>query len=157
MKTSYVVVGIIVIVLIIGGVMLSERSEVAAPTEGEVGEAAMEDKEEGAMMEKKEGEAMMEKGDAMMAKEMAVTYTGLGFSPNLLTVKVGTKVMFENQSGREMWVASAVHPTHQELPGFDQGTPVAKGGTYGYTFNRVGTWKYHNHQNPGDRASVVVQ
>jgi hypothetical protein len=55
-----------------------------------------------------------------------------------------------------MWVASAVHPTHQLLPGFDQLASVAKGGTYEYSFAKVGTWKYHNHMKPTDFGGVVV-
>jgi plastocyanin len=85
-----------------------------------------------------------------------VAYTDTGFSPSPLTVNVGTKVAFVNESTKGMWVASAVHPTHQLLPGFDQLKSVTKGGTYEYTFVKVGTWKYHNHVAPGDTGSVVV-
>lgn len=85
-----------------------------------------------------------------------VSYGATGFSPASLTVKVGTKVAFVNDSGKAMRVASAVHPTHQLLPGFDQLKSIAKGGTYEYTFAKVGTWKYHNHVSPGDTGSVVV-
>jgi hypothetical protein len=55
-----------------------------------------------------------------------------------------------------MWVASAVHPTHLLLPGFDELKSTGKGGTYEYTFVKVGTWQYHNHVNPSDTGSVVV-
>lgn len=85
-----------------------------------------------------------------------VTYTGTGFSPLTVTVKVGSTVTFVNESNRGMWVASAVHPTHQLLPGFDQLTSVETGGTYEYAFTKVGTWKYHNHRNPADTATVIV-
>lgn len=85
-----------------------------------------------------------------------VSYTDTGFAPNTLTVKKGTNVTFTNQSSKGMWVASALHPTHQLLPGFDQLKSVARGGTYEYTFDKVGTWKYHNHVNPADTGTVVV-
>jgi len=87
---------------------------------------------------------------------VVVTYTDSGFSPSPLSVKVGTTVTFVNESGRGMWVASAVHPTHQLLPGLDQLKSVAKGGSYEYTFTKAGTWKYHNHSVPGNTGSVVV-
>ena len=116
----------------------------------------MEGKEESAMMGKKEGEVMMEKGEAMMEKSI-VTYSSAGFSPNSLTVKVGTTVTFKNGGSEPMWIASAFHPIHRELPGFDQLKSVGNGGTYEYTFDKAGTWKYHNHLNPGHGGSVTVQ
>lgn len=89
-------------------------------------------------------------------ERVTVTYSDSGFLPKEITVKVGTNVSFLNQSSRGMWVASAVHPTHQLLPGFDQLASVSKGGTYDYTFAKVGTWKYHNHVNATDIGTVVV-
>lgn len=85
-----------------------------------------------------------------------VTYTDTGFAPATVTVKKGTTVTFVNGSTKSMWVASAVHPTHQLLPGFDQLKSVAKNGMYEYTFAKVGTWKYHNHMNASDTGSVIV-
>ena len=96
----------------------------------------------------------MEKGGAATGTD--VTYTNNGFVPNVLTVNVGTAVTFTNVSVRSMWVASALHPTHQILPGFDELASVAKGGTYTYTFAKVGTWKYHNHVGPSDTGTVIV-
>lgn len=93
-------------------------------------------------------------GDAM--ERSTVAYTDGGFAPNTLTVKKGTNVTFTNQSSKGMWVASALHPTHQLLPGFDQLKSVANGGTYEYTFEKVGTWKYHNHVAASDTGTVVV-
>lgn len=85
-----------------------------------------------------------------------VTYTANGFNPKTVTVKSGTTVVFMNDSLQVMWVASAVHPTHQLLPGFDQLTSVGRGGSYEYTFTKVGMWKYHNHVNPADTGTVEV-
>lgn len=98
----------------------------------------------------------MEKGEVPAVATTTVQYTDSGFGPNTITVKQGTTVRFTNQSSRGMWVASAVHPTHQLLPGFDQLQSVSKGGTYEYTFAKVGTWKYHNHVNATDTGTVVV-
>lgn len=93
----------------------------------------------------------------MMKKEAAVDYTDSGFAPKSITVKVGTTVTWTNKSVKPMWVASAVHPTHQVLPEFDQLTSVEKGDTYSYTFTKVGIWKYHNHKSPSDGGTVVVE
>ena len=101
------------------------------------------------------GEAI-EKGGVSAVATSSVQYGDSGFTPNTVSVKAGTTVRFSNQSSRGMWVASAVHPTHQLLPGFDQLQSVGKGGTYEYTFAKVGTWKYHNHVNATDTGTVVV-
>ncbi len=95
------------------------------------------------------------KGGVM--ERTVVTYTDGGFNPKAVTVKTGTTVTFMNDSSGVMWVASDVHPTHQLLPGFDELQSVAKGGSYEYTFIKVGTWTYHNHMNPSDKGTVVVR
>lgn len=95
-----------------------------------------------------------EKGGVM--GEAVVTYTDTGYMPATITVKKGTAVTFRNESSGGMWTASAAHPTHRVLPGFDQLKSVANGGSYDYTFVKVGTWQYHNHVKPTDTAVVVV-
>jgi plastocyanin len=91
-----------------------------------------------------------------IAARALVTYTDSGFAPQPLSVSVGSTVTFVNESSRGMWVASAAHPTHQLLPGFDQLKTAAKGEVYEYIFTKVGTWKYHNHVYPSDVGIVVV-
>lgn len=95
-------------------------------------------------------------GEIQVQGFSAVSYTDNGFNPKSITVKKGTQAGFTNQSKKEMWVASAVHPTHQLLPGFDQLKSVGVGGSYLYTFIKVGTWKYHNHKVPEDVGTVIV-
>ncbi len=104
---------------------------------------------------KKDGEAMMEKGDAM-AKHI-VKYTGTGFAPAGLEIAVGETVTFVNESGNHMWVASAIHPTHELLPEFDQEEGTPNGSMYSFTFTKTGVWKFHDHLNPGMKGSVMVK
>ena len=106
------------------------------------------------LMQASGADQMEDKGG--VAARTVVTYTDTGFAPKTAAVKTGSTVTFVNESSGGMWVASDVHPTHQLLPGFDQKSSVASGGTYEYTFTRIGTWTYHNHQNPTDQATVVV-
>ncbi len=96
----------------------------------------------------------LEKG-GVVARSV-VTYTDSGFAPSPLTVKVGTTVTFVNESAGPMWVASDPHPTHTLLGGFDELTSAPKGGSYEYTFAKVGTWTYHNHMNPSNKGKVIV-
>lgn len=85
-----------------------------------------------------------------------VAITDGGFEPKTLTVKAGTTVYFQNTDTSNHWPASAVHPTHQEYPGFDALKPVAPGNYYRFTFDRIGTWKYHDHLNITHTASITV-
>jgi len=89
--------------------------------------------------------------------ENMITYSDSGFSPNTITVEQGTTVTFLNQSSGQMWVASSVHPTHQDYPGFDQLKGVGTGEKYTFIFDKVGTWKYHNHLSSSNIGTVVVQ
>lgn len=89
--------------------------------------------------------------------KVVVEHKDEAFVPKSITVKVGTAVTWINQEDDPMWVASAAHPTHQELAGFDQLSSVGKGGTYSYTFTKKGTWKYHNHLQPSHTGVVVVE
>lgn len=85
-----------------------------------------------------------------------VQYTDTGFVPASVTVKQGSTVTFINAASSGMWVASAMHPTHSLLPGFDELQSVTRGGTYAYMFTSVGTWKYHNHVNPTATGTIIV-
>lgn len=91
------------------------------------------------------------------SSETAVSYTDSGFVPKSVVVKPGTTVTFVNNSSGQMWVASAVHPTHQELPGLDQLEAVGAGGKYAYTFTKVGNWRYHNHYLSAQTGTIVVR
>lgn len=99
-----------------------------------------------------------------------VTYTDQGFSPKSVTVSLGTPVKFINESSGKMWVASAVHPSHTEYSGtslgqhcpdttnssFDECASVTAGESFVFIFNKVGTWKYHNHVNSSQTGTVIV-
>ncbi len=88
---------------------------------------------------------------------VTVRYTDSGFEPAKLTVPVGTMVEFINQSDEEMWVASNVHPEHDILPTFDQFRGVGKDKNYMYTFDKKGSWPYHDHIKPSFVGIINVQ
>jgi plastocyanin len=97
-----------------------------------------------------------------------VIYTGSGFEPPTLTIKAGNIVAFKNESGQDMWVGSDVHPSHMDYAGttlrdhcpddtwtaFDQ---CEAGETFGFTFKKVGTWKYHNHRHASHTGTIIVE
>lgn len=104
-------------------------------------------------------------------QEVIVRYTSEGFTPQKIEVPVGTTVTFVNESSNKMWVATNVHPSHTVYPDsdinkcgteeastiFDQCESTENGGSYSFTFNKVGEWDYHNHSRSKDGGTVVVK
>lgn len=85
-----------------------------------------------------------------------IRITASGFAPANVTVPQGTTVRFVNEDTVSHWPASAPHPAHTDLSGFDAGGELAKGEFYEFTFEKLGTWRYHDHANTSLRGSVTV-
>ena len=146
MKNNYLVWGAVALVAVLGGYFLLQGySKPAEVTKSQPVETVTATPT-----------SIATTGGEVMSK-VSVEYTDSGFTPKSVTVKVGETVTFVNKSKKGMWVASAVHPTHQEYPEFDQKTSVKNGESYSFTFTKPGSWKYHNHVGPSDGGTVVVQ
>ena|SRR3989344_3148129 len=96
-----------------------------------------------------------------------VSYDGTRFDPETFTIPAGSVVTFTNKSENVMWVASDNHPSHTLYPGSsiancgkELETPIfdqcKNGETFTFTFNEIGTWKFHNHLNPRATGTIVV-
>ncbi|OGH39191.1 MAG: hypothetical protein A3B44_02675 [Candidatus Levybacteria bacterium RIFCSPLOWO2_01_FULL_38_21] len=85
-----------------------------------------------------------------------VTLTSSGFDPKTVTIKTGTRVIWLNKSGRAATVNSAVHPTHQVYRPLNLGE-FPDGSSVQLVFDKPGTYKYHNHLNPAQTGTVVVE
>lgn len=90
------------------------------------------------------------------SNEGEVTITQSGFSPETVTIKVGTKVVWTNKSGQTATVNSDVHPTHLLYPPLNLGE-VADGQSVALVFDKPGTYGYHNHLNPSERGTIMVR
>lgn len=55
-----------------------------------------------------------------------------------------------------MWVAANPFPTSSEYPAFNEKSGAESGSSWNFTFDKVGTWFYHNHNNPAQGAKIVV-
>ena len=100
----------------------------------------------------------------------SISYATKGFSPSTITIKKGTEVTFLNESDKDFWPASAMHPTHTVYPGssvtkcgttdaskiFDACVGITSGNSWSFVFNEVGSWKYHDHLNAFRFGTVVV-
>ena len=137
-KNTYLVIGLVLVFIIVGLVSIKQKGggEVLAPTGEEVSITTPPVAESAAK---------------------TITYTDSGFSPTALTIKVGDTVVFKNNGGEDFWPASGPHPTHTNYPEFDAKKAISSGGSYSFTFTRTGSWKYHNHLNPGSTGTITVQ
>lgn len=87
-----------------------------------------------------------------------VTISGSGVDRPSITVSLGDRVEFRNADEVRHFIASDPHPTHTDLPGFEQ--DIAAGGNYIFTFARRGTFRYHDHNLPNDasfKGTIIVQ
>ncbi|MCL5438527.1 MAG: cupredoxin domain-containing protein [Patescibacteria group bacterium] len=88
--------------------------------------------------------------------QTTITVSQSGFGPNTITVKIGTVVTWINKSGSPVTVNSNNHPTHLlysplNLGEFNDGSSVQ------LTFDKPGTYGYHNHLNPSQTGTVIVK
>ena len=88
--------------------------------------------------------------------EATVTLTSTGFSPKTVTIKVGDKVVWNNESGKDATVNSAPHPVHTSYPLLNLGG-FSDGETLELVFEEAGTYNYHNHLNASQTGSVTVE
>lgn len=109
--------------------------------------------------------------DTTINEDIIITYSSTGYSPNTVTVKVGTTVTWKNTSSMSMWPASAMHPSHSVYSGttlsahcpdtdgtaFDACTEIPSGNSWSFTFDKQGTWKYHDHLKASYFGTVVVE
>lgn len=93
---------------------------------------------------------------AIETEETSVELTPSGYSPASLNIKVGTKVTFINKSGVNATVDSDPHPVHTSFPALNLGT-FKNEETLTFTFDKNGTYGYHNHLNATQKGTVIVE
>ena len=91
------------------------------------------------------------------AAAKTVSMTDAGFSPKTLEVSVGETVIFKNDGTALRWPASAPHPTHTGLAGFDAQRALEPGESWSFKFTTAGTFNYHDHLNSGTTGTIVVK
>lgn len=100
--------------------------------------------------------ASMTSAASPAAQQAHITLNADGFSPASITIKAGTTVVWTNMSGTTGDVNSDPHPIHTNYPPLNLGT-FANNTSVSLTFDKVGTYGYHNHLNPGQRGTIIVQ
>ncbi len=162
MKTSTIVWIVVIILVIAGGWYLYSGQTASAPVVPSIETQTTVNTNTSANVS----------GATSSKAPMSVTVklTGSGFSPGAVTIAKGGTVTWVAEGGSPMWIGSAMHPDHVVYDGtsktehcasgytgptpFDQ---CSSGGNYSFTFDKVGTWMYHNHVNAKQFGSVIVQ
>lgn len=90
-----------------------------------------------------------------LEKEL-IEVTASGFSPSTIKVRVGTNVVWINKSGADANVSSVDHPAHRTYPALNLGN-FQDGSSVQLRFDTIGTYNYHNHLNPEQIGTVIVE
>jgi plastocyanin len=89
-------------------------------------------------------------------REIQITISSEGFDPHTVTIPTGTRVIWTNTDEAPHSFASDPHPDHSELSDL-QKTDLATDDNYTYTFNKPGTYNYHDEANPEISGTIIVE
>ena len=79
-----------------------------------------------------------------------------GFSPESITIKSATTVIWKNTTSTPANISSDPEPTHSDYPPLNLGN-FPPNGSVSLTFNKPGTYKYHSFLNPLQHGQIIVQ
>lgn len=85
-----------------------------------------------------------------------VTITTQGFVPQTILLKKGSGVIWTNTDNKPHQIASDPHPTHSLLPTLGKGKILSPASSFTLTFNKTGTFTYHDEENPLKFKGVVI-
>lgn len=95
--------------------------------------------------------------EAESLADHVIKMTPEGFSPSTINIKKGQSVTWVNEDSQYHWPASDIHPTHEIYSEFDPKEPLASGEAWSFTFEKVGTWSFHDHLRPNWVGTVTVE
>lgn len=99
-------------------------------------------------------------GQSAQAGAATITATVSGFEPTTVTVKSGEAITWVNKSTQTVSIGSDNHPTHTLDPDLTGGQFVielAPSESKTVPVNVKGTHGYHNHLQPSQKGTVVVE
>lgn len=94
--------------------------------------------------------------EEVVATQSEIFIEDLGFTPSTIQIKKGSQVTWTNKSQAPHWIASDPHPSHDGLPGLDSTSAIAQNDSYSYTFEKSGTFTYHDHLNPLKFKGTII-
>lgn len=149
-KNIVIALGIVLIVVIVGAIILTKKGgdSTASTSSTPIVQASIEVSAVPVASEK---------------PATLINYTDKGFDPANVTIKKGDTVVWTNNSAKDFWPASGMHPTHLLYPeqtscfaGVFNNCNIAPGKTYTMQFNIVGAWGFHDHLKPANFGKITV-
>lgn len=89
-------------------------------------------------------------------EEVKVSIEKDSFSPATVEIKKGTTVTWVNNDTATHQIASDPHPLHNQLKDLGDGEVLNQGEGFSFTFDKTGTFTYHDHLNPLKYKGTVV-
>lgn len=89
--------------------------------------------------------------------DQGIEMTNNGFSPQRITINVNDTVVFINTDTAVHWPASDIHPSHGIYPAFVAKKAIAPASSWSFPFDRVGTWRFHDHLAPEFTGVIRVE
>jgi hypothetical protein len=89
-----------------------------------------------------------------------ITILSTGVSPDVVTVPVGSRVNFANQSSNNIEISSNPHPIHTDCPALNIGAMGPGQTRQTGALNTARTCSYHDHGRPEDerwQGSIIVR
>ena len=87
---------------------------------------------------------------------LEVSVTDEGFSPATVKIKTGQAVTWTNTGTAAHQIASDPHPADNGVEGLSDDEAMQKGDAYSYTFEKAGTYTYHDEMNPLKFYGTVI-
>ncbi len=164
-KTYWIIIGVIVILALAGAIFYFSSSPSSDQNLSDKNYIPIQQSLNQVQTAAPIGDPQPAVNSQSQTKVKEILFTDSGFSPSSMTVKAGDTVKFVNQSSEDFWPASAKHPTHDVYPVkggcmasiFDACKAILPGGNWGFKFDVVGSWNYHDHLHPIFFGKVNVQ
>jgi plastocyanin len=87
---------------------------------------------------------------------VVVQISDSGFSPSALSISKGTTVQWTNTDTTIHQVAADPYPKDNSINGFDSTIQLNQADTLSFTFNKPGTYTYHDEKNPLKFKGTIV-
>ena len=84
-----------------------------------------------------------------------VSITKDGFSPETIQMKKGSQITWTNTDEATHQVVTDPHPAHTNLKSLDS-DPLGQGDSFTLTFEKTGTFTYHDETNPLKFKGTVI-
>ena len=86
-----------------------------------------------------------------------ITVAGGAADPASLTIPVGTKVTLTNITVAKIDIESDPHPAHTDYQELNSVNTIAPNEKKSFTFDKPGTFGWHNHLRPHVKGTVIVK